>query len=245
MLDTSSEPSTEQIVANFKSVSQTIEAARKGRKVQLIAVSKTKSPTCVQALYDVGQRTFGENYVQELVEKAPYLPSDTQWHFIGHLQSNKVKELLENVPSLSVVETVDSEKLAKKLQQGCESYRGGRSLDVFIQVNTSGEESKSGTSPGPETVALAKMIHSCCPLLRVRGLMTIGMSDYTSTPENFSCLVQCRKEVAEALGLDPGTLELSMGMSGDYPRAIEMGSTVVRVGSSLFGSRVVAPKKDS
>lgn len=245
MFDVSSEPSREQLEANFKSVSQAIEAVGKGRKVQLVAVSKTKSPACLEPLYNLGQRVFGENYVQELLRKAPELPSDIQWHFIGHLQTNKVKELLEGVPGLSVVETVDSEKLAKKLQQGCEMYRRGKPLDVYIQVNTSGEESKSGTSPGVDTVDLAKLIHSSCPLLYVRGLMTIGMADYTSKPENFSTLIQCRQEVAQALGVDPESLELSMGMSGDYLNAIEMGSTVVRVGTSLFGQRFTSSKKSA
>lgn len=244
MFDIAHEPSKEQLEANFHHVCQAIEAAGKGRKVQLVAVSKTKSPGCLQTLYHIGQRVFGENYVQELVCKAPQLPNDIQWHFIGHLQSNKVKELLEGVPGLSVVETVDSEKLANKLQHGCANYRGGATLDIYIQVNTSGEESKSGTSPGQETVELARAIQLSCPLLRIKGLMTIGMADYTSRPENFATLVQCRKEVAEVLSVDPEALELSMGMSGDYLNAIEMGSTVVRVGTSLFGKRVTATKKN-
>lgn len=240
--DIASEPSAQQIAENYRSVQSSIIAAAKGRGVQLVAVSKTKSPQCLQSLYDAGQKIFGENYVQEIVQKAPVLPQDIVWHFIGHLQSNKVKELLEGVPQLAVVETVDSEKLARKLNAGCESYRGGRPLDVYIQVNTSGEESKSGTTPGSATVDLARTIKATCPLLFVKGLMTIGMLDYTSKPENFSCLMKCRQEVAEALEVEPDTLELSMGMSADYVNAIEMGSTVVRVGTGLFGARFYPPK---
>ncbi|ORC89107.1 putative alanine racemase [Trypanosoma theileri] len=240
--DVASEPSSEEITANYKSVLTCINNAAGERSVKLIAVSKTKSPPCLQALYDCGHRLFGENYVQELVEKAGVLPKDICWHFIGHLQSNKVKELLEGAESLSVVQSVDSAKLASKLDGGCLTYRGGRPLDVYIQVNTSGEESKSGTEPGAPTVELAKYIQENCKHLNLTGLMTIGMPDYTSRPENFECLLQCRASVAEALGVPVDTLELSMGMSGDYENAIKMGSTVVRVGSSLFGKRFYPPK---
>lgn len=238
MYDFASEPSKEELAKNLNLVQSLMAKAAQGRPVQLVAVSKTKSPACLQALYDVGQRVFGENYVQEAAEKASTLPDDIAWHFIGHLQTNKVKELLEGVPSLHVVQTVDSEKLAKKLNDGCEKYRQGRPLDVYLQVNTSGEESKSGTTPGESTNSLAKYIHSSCPLLRLKGLMTIGMKDYSSRPENFTCLTACREEVAKAIEQPLEKLELSMGMSADFESAIEMGATVVRVGSSLFGQRV-------
>jgi len=108
-------------------------------------------------------------------------------------------------------------------------------------VNTSGEESKFGVEPGA-VVELAQHVAQQCPHLRLAGLMTIGQPDYTSRPENFECLSRCRDEVAMALGLAPGDLELSMGMSGDFERAIEMGSTNVRVGSTIFGAREYASK---
>ncbi|KAG5478995.1 hypothetical protein CUR178_05577 [Leishmania enriettii] len=235
--DIASEPTPEALALNYKAVCDIVAQESGDRRVALIAVGKTKSPACLLSLYNLGQRAFGENYVQELCEKAQELPEDTVWHFIGHLQSNKVKELLEGVPNLRVIQTIDSENLARKVSEGCEKYRGGRPLEVYIQVNTSGEETKSGTEPGEATVALATFIASECPLLRLKGLMTIGMPDYTSRPENFECLMKCREDVAEALRVAPADLELSMGMSGDYVNAIRMGSTTVRVGSSIFGQR--------
>lgn len=243
----------------------------------MVAVSKTKPLSAVLEAYAVGQRDFGENYVQEIVEKAPRAPQDVRWHFIGHLQSNKVKALLSAVPNLAVVETVDSEKLAKKLDRARAELLSQRKADedgqalrgpgtsgaegaekspasptassspllspsssaplaVFLQVNTSGEASKSGVEPG-EVAALAAAVRDSCPHLRVAGLMTIGMPDYTSRPENFACLRACRKDVAETLGVPEESLELSMGMSGDFEAAIEMGATNVRVGSTIFGAR--------
>ncbi len=203
--------------------------------VRVVAVSKTKPVEDLQAAYDAGQRDFGENYVQEIVEKAAKLPADVRWRFIGHLQSNKARLLLEGVPSLQCIETVDTAKLANKLNSTVQAL-ARPPLECFVQVNTSGEESKHGVDPSA-VVGLCSHIARDCPYLRVGGLMTIGMPDYTSRPENFSLLVSCRDAVAEALGLDPSSLELSMGMSGDYLAAIEMGSTNVRVGSTIFGAR--------
>lgn len=240
--DLASEPPAAQLAENYKHVTAAIREASGDRAVHLVAVSKTKSPACLLALYNEGQRVFGENYVQELAEKTKELPQDIAWRFIGHLQSNKVKELLSEAPNLQVIETVDSEKLASKINDGCEKYRGGRAIDVYVQVNTSGEESKSGTEPGAPTVELARYIKDKCPHLVFKGLMTIGMPDYTSKPENFTCLSQCRAEVAKALNVPEESLELSMGMSGDFINAIKMGSTSVRVGSSLFGARYYPPK---
>lgn len=213
----------------------------------MVAVSKTKPLAAVLEAYAAGQRDFGENYVQELVDKAPQAPADVRWHFIGHLQSNKAKMLLEGVPNLAVVETVDSEKLAKKLDRVRADIQNhadapARPLDIFLQVNTSGEESKSGVEPS-EVAALAAAVRDGCPHLRVAGLMTIGMPDYSSRPENFECLRACRKEVAQTLGVPEDALELSMGMSGDFEAAIEMGSTNVRVGSTIFGARDYGAKK--
>ncbi|KAG2486133.1 hypothetical protein HYH03_015226 [Edaphochlamys debaryana] len=171
-----------------------------------------------------------------MLDKAPELPSDIRWHFIGHLQSNKVKSIVEGVPNLAMVETVDSTKLADKLNKAVEASGRAGTLDIMVQVNTSGEESKYGVDPG-EAVALATHVAKNCPRLRLAGLMTIGMPDYTSRPENFVCLAQCRAQVAAALGRAEADLELSMGMSGDFEAAIGMGSTNIRVGSTIFGAR--------
>ena len=171
--------------------------ANRATPARLVAVSKTKPPALIEEAYRAGQRTFGENYIQEIVEKAPQLPADIHWHFIGHIQSNKVKLLVTSVPGLSFVESVDSEKLARKLNQAV-ADAGRDPLKVLVQVNTSGEESKNGVQPGEEVVQLSKFILDQCPHLVFRGLMTIGMPDYTSRPENFTCLDTCRQQVAAA-----------------------------------------------
>ena len=209
---------------------------------RLVAVSKTKPVEQLRECYDAGHRCFGENYVQEIVEKSPQMPPDTVWHFIGHLQSNKVKALVTGVPSLAVIETVDSVKLANRLNNAVGEFMderakvGAGKLGVMVQVNTSGEESKFGVEP-KDCLPLARHIRDECSNLAFRGLMTIGMPDYTSRPENFQSLAACRDEVCAALGLETKDVELSMGMSGDFESAIEMGSDNVRVGSTIFRAR--------
>ncbi|XP_022716133.1 pyridoxal phosphate homeostasis protein-like [Durio zibethinus] len=251
--------------AALRSVLQRVDQAaeRSGReslRIRMVAVSKTKPVSVIRQVYDAGHRYFGENYVQELVEKAlqvllhlhksiefvnccliQRLPDDIEWHFIGNLQSNKVKPLIAGVPNLAMVETVDDEKIANHLNRAVESL-GRKPLKVLVQVNTSGEESKSGVEPSG-CVELAKHVSLSCPNLRFCGLMTIGMLDYTSTPENFKTLANCRSEVCKALGIPEEQCELSMGMSGDFELAIEMGSTNVRVGSTIFGAREYPKKK--
>ncbi|KAL8136845.1 hypothetical protein V2J09_002846 [Rumex salicifolius] len=220
-------------------------AERSGRRpdqVKVIAVSKTKPVSVLRQVYDAGHRIFGENYVQELVEKAPELPDDIEWHFIGNLQSNKVKSLLTSVPNLAMVESVDDEKIANKLDRVVGSI-GRKPLKVLVQVNTSGEISKFGVEPSA-CVELARHVKMSCPNLVFSGLMTIGMLDYTSTPENFKTLASCRTEVCKALEIEEEQCELSMGMSADFEQAIEMGSTFVRVGSTIFGAREY-PKKEA
>mmetsp|Transcript_29917 Transcript_29917/g.48122 ORF Transcript_29917/g.48122 Transcript_29917/m.48122 type:complete len:246 (-) Transcript_29917:331-1068(-) len=214
--------------------------ASKAVTPRLVAVSKTKPVEQLMECYGAGHRSFGENYVQEILEKSPVMPADVQWHFIGHLQSNKAKSLVQGVPSLFMVETVDSVKLANKLNTAVgEAAR--LPLNVMVQVNTSGEETKFGVNP-EDCLSLARHIVTDCAHLHFSGLMTIGMPDYTSRPENFTCLSKCRDEVCEALTLDVSTVELSMGMSGDYESAIQMGSDNVRVGSTIFGARDYSAK---
>ena len=233
-------------VAAFRSVMLRVQQAaeRSGTKpdrVRVVAVSKTKPISMIRQLYDAGHRVFGENYVQEIVEKAPQLPQDIQWHFIGHLQSNKVKTLMSAVPNLAMVEGVDNQKVANNLDRMV-STLGRNRLRVLVQVNTSGEESKSGVDPS-SCVDLAKHVKLSCPNLEFSGLMTIGMPDYTSTPQNFQTLSNCRSEVCKALEMDEEQCELSMGMSGDFELAIESGSTNVRIGSTIFGPREYAKKQ--
>ncbi|KAG8386101.1 hypothetical protein BUALT_Bualt03G0114000 [Buddleja alternifolia] len=219
-------------------------AERSGRRaddVRVVAVSKTKPVSLIDQVYDAGHRCFGENYVQEIIEKAPQLPEDIEWHFIGHLQSNKVKPLLAAVPNLAMVEGVDNEKVANNLDRVVSTI-GRQPLKVLVQVNTSGEVSKSGVNPS-ECRDLVKHVKLGCPNLEFSGLMTIGMPDYTSTPYNFKTLWDCRAEVCKALGMSESQCELSMGMSGDFEQAIEMGSTNVRIGSTIFGPRDYSKKR--
>lgn len=204
----------------------------------------------------------------ELVDKAATLPRSIRWHFIGTLQSNKAKGLAESVPNLWCVESVDSVKKADKLdagwakwldndgkgtdegtKEGEEEEEKDRRLRVMVQVNTSGEEAKSGCEPGAETVELCRHIRQQCRHLRLHGLMTIGAigrSMAATGPEgqendDFAALVEVRDRVVPELGLGEGEdddrLELSMGMSADFETAVKMGSDEVRVGSTIFGSR--------
>ena len=181
-----------------------------------------------------------EPYVVEILEKAPVMPSDVRWHFIGHLQSNKAKALIQGVPNLYMVETVDSVKLANKLNTAVGDAER-EPLNVMVQVNTSGEETKFGVNP-EDCLSLAKHIIADCGNLHFKGLMTIGMPDYTSRPENFQCLIECRDKVCDEMKLNTSDVELSMGMSGDFESAIQMGSDNVRVGSTIFGARNYGPK---
>jgi pyridoxal phosphate enzyme (YggS family) len=228
-------PARPQVLARVEAA-----AARAGRpRPRLVAVSKTKPAAAVAEAYAAGQRDFGENYVQELLDKAPALPADVRWHFIGHLQSNKARALVEGVPGLAMVETVDSEKLASRLDAAA-AGAGRPPLAVLVQINTSGEASKHGVAPA-DAPALAAHVAARCAHLRLAGLMTIGQPDYTSRPENFERLAACRRAVAAATGLPEAGLELSMGMSGDFEAAIAMGATNVRVGSTIFGARQNPP----
>nr|XP_010910201.1 pyridoxal phosphate homeostasis protein isoform X2 [Elaeis guineensis] len=235
-------------VTALRSVLQRVQRAaersgRRAEQVRVVAVGKTKPTSLIRHVYDAGHRCFGENYVQEFIEKAPQLPADIEWHFIGRLQSNKVKSLLAAVPNLDMVEGVDSEKIANLLDQMVAKLER-KPLKVLVQVNTSGEESKSGVDP-LGCVELAKHVKLSCPNLVFSGLMTIGMPDYSSTPENFKTLLNCRTYVCNALGISDEHCELSMGMSGDFEQAIEMGSTNVRIGSTIFGPREYPKKKQN
>lgn len=202
--------------------------------VRLVAVSKTKPKELLQVVYDAGCRCFGENYAQELMEKAVAMPNDISWHFIGNLQSNKVKKLVENVEILTV-ETVDTTKLANRLNQVATEHN--KDVTVFVQVNTSLEDSKGGISSLDEVKEVCRHILDSCDKLKLQGLMTIGAVGDLSC---FTKLKEYRDTVNEELGV---SLELSMGMSNDYEEAIAAGSTNVRVGSTIFGARDYSNKK--
>lgn len=203
--------------------------------VTLVAVSKTKPASDIQALYDLGQRDFGENYVQELVDKQAQLPADIHWHFIGHLQSNKVKYI---APFVHLIHGIDSEKLLREV--GKQAVKNGRTIEVLLQVHIAQEETKFGLDENELAAMLQRMQQPPVPEgVMVRGLM--GMASFS----NDESLV--RGEFRKLHGLFAyhkpllfGAVRfdtLSMGMSGDYKLAIEEGSNLVRIGSLLFGSR--------
>ena len=204
-------------------------ARRAGRSVDdivLLAVSKKQSPARVRAAYEAGLRDFGENYVQGLEEHVSLLPDDARWHFIGHLQSKKAKRVCQ----VALVHSLDGLKLAKKLSAG--AIEAGRVLPCLINVNISMQESKSGVAPA-ETVALLTDI-AALKGLEVRGLMCIPSPEDPARPA-FARLRELRDSARAATGLP--LPELSMGMSSDYEDAIAEGSTIVRVGTRIFGPR--------
>lgn len=224
---------------NYRAVNLQIENICKEANVKtprLIAVSKYKPAEDIKALYDLGHRHFGENYVQELTEKVEKLPKDIKWHFIGSLQSNKCK-VLAPISSIFAIQTLDSESKAKKLNQA--RSESDPPIHIYIQINTSGEENKSGieVSDLEQIEKLANFILENCPRLKLEGLMTIGslaISTGDGPNTDFTKLVFLKDELKSRLGIE---LELSMGMSNDYIEAIRQGSTNVRVGSAIFGSR--------
>ncbi|MDQ3034365.1 MAG: YggS family pyridoxal phosphate-dependent enzyme [Myxococcota bacterium] len=201
-------------------------AGRDASSVALVAVSKTHDAAAVRAAYDAGQRLFGENYVQELVQKARALEDleDVRWHFIGHLQRNKSKDV---ATLASCIETVDSVRLVDAIAKRADAL--GIDVDVLVQVDVAGEPQKGGCAPA-ELDAVIDAVKRA-PTLRLRGLMTIpplGEAAERSRP-HFRAL----RELASARSL----AELSMGMSADLEIAIEEGATLVRVGTAIFGAR--------
>jgi pyridoxal phosphate enzyme (YggS family) len=197
-----------------------------GSDVQLVAVSKTKPVEDILALYAAGQRDFGENYVQELLDKQTRLPADIRWHFIGHLQSNKVKYIL---PFVYLVHGVDSLRLLKEIQR--QAAKTGRIVDVLLQMHIAREETKFGLDAAELEQAMQEA--PAMKAVRVRGLM--GMASNTSDAGVVRGEFRGLKQLFDRWFPQGGIL--SMGMSADYAMAIEEGSTMVRIGSLLFGAR--------
>lgn len=205
------------------------------RNCKLVAISKTKSISIVQDAYDAGQRIFGENKVQELVEKHTQLPSDIEWHMVGHLQSNKVKHI---APFISLIHSVDSFKLLREINK--QGARNMRIISCLLQVHIAEEETKFGLTEEGLISLLDEVTGSGFRNIRIVGLM--GMATYTNTT------TQIRKEfsyIKELLDKASGRFhndiidltELSIGMSGDYKIAMEEGSTMIRIGTGVFGAR--------
>lgn len=206
-----------------------IVAELKEKKATLVAVSKTKPVSDIRQLYDQGQRDFGENYVQELVEKQSALPADIRWHFIGHLQSNKVKFI---APFVHLIHGIDSLKLLKEIDK--QAVKNNRIISVLLQVHIATEETKFGFNEEELTAALQQA--GQLKNVTIKGLM--GMASFTDN------VFQVEKEFGYLSGLykklqasHPIFTTLSMGMSGDYKTAITYGSNMARIGSLLFGAR--------
>lgn len=204
------------IAENIKAVRRTLPEG-----VRLVCVSKFKPVAAIEAAYQAGERDFGESRVQELCAKQPVLPQDIRWHFIGHLQTNKVRQI---VPFIHLIQSVDSVRLLQVID--AEAARINRVVDVLLEVHTAAETTKSGFLP--EEIALLPLGE--WPHVRVCGVMTMA----TNTDDERE-IRRCFRLAASVAGELP---VLSMGMSDDYPIAIEEGSTMVRVGSAIFGERV-------
>jgi pyridoxal phosphate enzyme (YggS family) len=209
---------------------------RDPRSVRLVAVSKTQPMEAIIAASEAGQRIFGENYVQELLDKAGKAPETAEWHFIGSLQSNKVKYIAGLV---SLIHSVDRISLAREIDR--QWQRTGKVCDILLQVNISGEETKSGTTAAG-VIELAREA-AALPHLRIRGLMT--MPPFFDEPERARPYFRELRRLAGVIMAEdiPGVSmdELSMGMSGDFEVAVEEGATLVRVGSAIFGERCYYP----
>lgn len=201
----------------------------KSKNTTLVAVSKIKPASDIQQMYDLGQRDFGENYVQELVEKQAVLPADIIWHFLGHLQSNKVKYI---APFVHLIHSVDSEKLLKEIDK--QAAKNHRKINVLLQIHIAEEQTKFGFNE-PE---LMKLDVDLYPNVNITGLM--GMATFTDDKEKVKREFEQLKsfytsfEHVKKVKLDT----LSMGMSDDYELAVNCGSNMIRIGSLLFGKRV-------
>ena len=222
---------------NLDKVEKKIDAAcsRSGRAredVTLIAVSKTKPVEMLREAYDSGCRDFGENKVQELVEKYDRMPDDVRWHMIGHLQRNKVKYIVDKV---YMIHSVDSLKLAEEISK--EAVKKNVTVSILVEVNVAGEETKFGTT-ADEAVSLVENIVKL-PNILVKGLMTIA--PYVENSEEnrlyFAKLKQIYVDIIHKNIDNVFMEELSMGMTGDYEVAIEEGATYIRVGTGIFGER--------
>ncbi|PAW80472.1 MAG: YggS family pyridoxal phosphate enzyme [Spartobacteria bacterium Tous-C9RFEB] len=224
-----------QISNNLINIHSRIQDAahRVGRQVsdvRLVAVSKTYPPAVIQEAWNAGQHVFGENRVQDALPKIAELPAEAKWHFIGHLQSNKIRKAL---PAFTLIHGVDNLELAQQINRIAGEM--GLTANILLEINVSGEASKFGFSPTDLRQNLEGLL--CLPNIRINGLMT--MAPYSEDPETarpvFSKLRILRDELAAKTG--QALRELSMGMSGDFEVGIEEGATIVRIGSSIFGHR--------
>lgn len=226
-----------ELVLNLKRVRENIAAAaaragRSAEEVTLIAVSKTKPVSMLKEAYEEGCRDFGENKVQEILEKYDSMPSDARFHMIGHLQRNKVKYIIDKVV---MIHSVDSLRLAEEISK--EAVKKQVEMDILVEVNVAEEETKFGIF-SEEVIALVKEIAQL-PAVHIRGLMTIA--PFVENPEeNRGYFTKLRQLAVDIMRQNIDNVKvdiLSMGMTGDYQVAIEEGATCVRVGTGIFGGR--------
>jgi pyridoxal phosphate enzyme (YggS family) len=212
---------------------QQIKKSFGGKQVQLVAVSKTKPIEDIQGYYDMGQRDFGENYVQEFVEKVPALPADIRWHFIGHLQRNKVKLV---IPHVYLIHGVDSERLLSEIQK--EAAKANLRVNVLLQLFVAQEETKFGLDENE----LKQIIQHLDQFEYVNVLGLMGMASFSDDQEivmkEFKILKQIFDTYHHQDAFKNTFKILSMGMSADYKIAIAQGSNMIRIGSSIFGERI-------
>lgn len=207
--------------------------AQAGPDVTLVAVSKFKTPEQILEAYHTGHRDFGENRVQELVAKAEALPKDIRWHMIGHLQTNKVKYI---APFIHLIHSIDSERLLREIQK--QASKSGRVIDVLLQIFIADEATKFGLNEIEALALVDRISRGDFPDIRLRGLM--GMATNTDDTEKITAEFKYLKSLFDRLrfAYPDQTIDiLSMGMSSDYPLALACGSTMIRVGSAIFGSR--------
>ena len=226
----------QSIESRIEAVQANIDLACSGinqsaESVKVIAVSKLQSTKIIQEAYDSGVRDFGENYAQELHQKVGSCPTDIIWHFIGPIQTNKLKLIAE---AADWVHSIDRMKVASKLNQACEHFN--KKMSVLIQVNIDNEPTKSGVKT-EDVLTFAKEINSHCSNLELRGLMFMpninaSNKDKLKTYANIQSLQSSLKEIL------PNCTELSLGTSGDYEEAIVAGSSMVRIGETLLGPRL-------
>ena len=207
--------------------------------VTLVAVSKTHSAEAIREAYDAGQRVFGESRPQELCAKYEALPQGIEWHMIGHLQTNKVKYI---APFVRMIQSVDSARLAETIQR--EAAKCGRTIDILLEIHVAQEETKSGWDVGELKRYLDSAPFRSMPNIRVRGVMGIATNtdDESVVRRDFGELKRSFELLRPYFGAHFDTL--SMGMSHDYPLAVACGSTMVRVGSFIFGERDYAQKEE-
>ncbi|MDR2235765.1 MAG: YggS family pyridoxal phosphate-dependent enzyme [Chryseobacterium sp.] len=213
------------ITGNYNAILQKLP-----KGVQLVAVSKTHPASAIQEVYDLGQRVFGENKVQELMEKAPLLPEDIQWHLIGHLQTNKVKYI---APFIDTIQSVDSEKLLSEINK--ESGKHQRKIKVLLQVKIAEEETKFGLDIPEARALFEKYLNGDFENIELTGLM--GMATFTDDEQQIRREFLTLKSLFDEFNQSKTLETLSMGMSDDFPVAIECGANSVRVGSAIFGRR--------